>query len=35
VYRITPDGRKVLARQRSRWRAFARAVNRLAGIGRA
>jgi transcriptional regulator len=35
VYRITPDGRKVLARQRSRWRAFARAVNRLAGTGRA
>jgi transcriptional regulator len=33
VYRITPAGKKMLAAQRSRWRAFARAINRLA-IGR-
>jgi PadR family transcriptional regulator PadR len=33
MYRITPAGKKVLATQRSRWRAFARAVNKLA-IGR-
>jgi PadR family transcriptional regulator PadR len=35
MYRITATGRKVLAAQRSRWRAFARAVNRIAGIGHA
>lgn len=35
VYRITPEGQKVLKAQRSRWRAFARAVNRIAGIGHA
>jgi PadR family transcriptional regulator PadR len=34
MYRITPAGKKALAAQRSRWRAFARAINRLA-IGRA
>jgi DNA-binding PadR family transcriptional regulator len=33
MYKITPAGKKVLAAQRSRWRAFARAINRLA-IGR-
>lgn len=35
MYRITAKGRSVLAAQRSRWRAFARAVNRIAGIGNA
>lgn len=35
MYRITPAGRKMLAAQRSRWHAFARAVNRIAGIGHA
>jgi transcriptional regulator len=34
MYRITTAGRKVLATRRSRWRAFARAINRLAAIGR-
>jgi transcriptional regulator len=34
MYRITAAGRKVLAAQRSRWRAFAKAINRLAAIGR-
>lgn len=33
MYRITAAGRKTLAAQRSRWRAFARAINKLA-IGR-
>jgi len=33
MYKITPAGKKVLAAQRSRWRAFARAINKLA-IGR-
>jgi transcriptional regulator len=33
MYRITPAGKKILSAQRSRWRAFARAVNKLA-IGR-
>lgn len=35
MYRITPAGRKVLAAQRSRWQAFARAVNRITGTGHA
>jgi PadR family transcriptional regulator, regulatory protein PadR len=35
MYRITAEGRTVLAAQRSRWRAFARAVNRIARIGHA
>jgi transcriptional regulator len=30
-YRITADGRKVLARQRSSWEAFVAAVNRITG----
>lgn len=34
MYRITAAGKKVLAAQRSRWRAFSRAINRLAAIGR-
>jgi transcriptional regulator len=32
LYRLTPEGRKVLAAQRSAWLAFARAVSRIAGV---
>lgn len=32
LYRITPQGRKVLASQRGGWLAFARAVSRIAGV---
>ena len=32
MYRITPAGRKVLAEQRSGWRAFVRAINKAAGL---
>ena len=32
LYRLTPEGRKVLAAQRSAWRTFARAVSRIAGV---
>jgi transcriptional regulator len=32
LYRLTPDGRKVLAAQRSGWRVFARAVSRIAKV---
>jgi transcriptional regulator len=32
LYRLTPQGRKVLAVQRSGWQAFARAVSRIAGV---
>ena len=31
-YRITPEGRKVLAAQRSTWQEFAAAINRVVGI---
>jgi PadR family transcriptional regulator PadR len=31
LYKITKDGRKVLAAQRSGWQAFAAAVNRITG----
>jgi len=31
-YRITPEGRKVLAAQRSTWQEFVAAINRVAGI---
>jgi PadR family transcriptional regulator, regulatory protein PadR len=31
VYRLTAAGRKVLARQRSLWRAFVRAIDRVVG----
>lgn len=31
-YRLTAEGRRVLARQRSVWRDFVRALNRVAGI---
>ena len=32
LYRLTTDGRKVLAAQRGGWLAFARAVSRIAGV---
>ncbi len=32
LYRLTSEGRKVLAAQRGGWRAFAQAVNRIAGL---
>lgn len=32
MYRLTPEGRKVLAAQRGGWLAFARAVSRIAGV---
>jgi PadR family transcriptional regulator PadR len=32
MYRLTPEGRKVLAAQRSGWQIFARAVSRIAGV---
>jgi transcriptional regulator len=32
LYRITAEGRKVLASQRGGWLAFARAVSRIAGV---
>jgi len=31
-YRLTPGGRGMLARQRSTWDNFAKAINRIAGI---
>jgi transcriptional regulator len=34
-YRLTPAGRKILAEQRSRWRAFSGAVNRIVEVGAA
>src|SRR5690349_8085706 len=34
-YRLTQTGRKILAEQRSRWRAFAGAVNRIVEISAA
>jgi transcriptional regulator len=30
-YHLTPEGRKVLAAQRSRWRSFVQAIHRIAG----
>ena len=32
MYRLTPEGREVLARQRSLWRAFAKAIDRAVGV---
>ena len=32
LYRLTVEGRKVLAAQRGGWKAFAQAVNRIAGL---
>jgi len=34
-YKLTTEGRKVLARQRSVWRNFMTALDRVAGIGEA
>jgi DNA-binding PadR family transcriptional regulator len=34
-YRLTPSGRRVLKEQRSLWKEFIGAVNRIAGIGHA
>ena len=34
-YRITPQGRQVLQRQRNRWQEFMTALARVAGIGHA
>ena len=31
-YRLTPGGRRVLAEQRTTWRAFVAAINRVAGL---
>lgn len=31
-YRLTPAGKKVLAAQRSVWRAFVEAINRITGV---
>jgi transcriptional regulator len=31
-YRLTPQGKKVLAAQRSSWREFVEAINRITGI---
>jgi transcriptional regulator len=31
-YRLTPEGRRVLARQRSMWQQFVRALVRVAGL---
>ncbi|HYP26713.1 MAG TPA: PadR family transcriptional regulator [Blastocatellia bacterium] len=30
-YKLTPEGRKVLAAQRTNWRAFVEAINRITG----
>ena len=32
LYKLTSEGRKVLAAQRGSWRVFARAVSRIAGV---
>lgn len=32
MYRLTAEGRKVLAAQRTGWKVFAQAINRIAGI---
>lgn len=34
-YKLTAEGRRVLGEQRSAWRAFAAAINRIAGTGEA
>jgi transcriptional regulator len=31
-YRLTSEGKKILAAQRKTWTAFARAINRIAGV---
>jgi PadR family transcriptional regulator PadR len=35
LYRLTPEGRKVLVVQRNGWRAFVRAINSVVGVGHA
>jgi PadR family transcriptional regulator PadR len=32
LYRLTPTGKKVLAAQRSLWRAFVKAIDRVVGV---
>ncbi len=32
LYRLTPEGRKVLAVQRGGWATFVRAINQIAGV---
>jgi transcriptional regulator len=32
LYRLTPEGRKVLAAQRGGWAKFVRAINQIAGV---
>lgn len=32
LYRLTPAGKKVLATQRSLWRAFVKAIDRVVGV---
>ena len=34
-YSLTPEGKKILARQRKEWAAFAAMVNQVAGVGHA
>ena len=34
LYRLTTEGRQVLAAQRSGWKVFAQAINRIAGMER-
>jgi transcriptional regulator len=34
-YRLTPEGRRMLAKQRTRWASFVRALSRVAGLGHA
>ena len=34
-YRLTPDGRRVLARQRDTWKAFVLAMGRITGVDHA
>lgn len=34
-YRLTPEGRKILAAQRRSWSAFAQAIGRIVGVQRA
>src|SRR5947209_9013502 len=31
-YRLTPEGKKILAAQKSGWRAFVEAINRITGM---
>ena len=34
-YRLTPSGRRILAKQRTVWKTFVAALDRVAGIGQA